>query len=201
MIEALGGPIKSESYMSQYIKLLSDISFMTGIIGYSEYCERCKVADWLIDTDDRDADPRISNPEGKPANPESDYSNENANKDEVDGTSKSESNEPPWFELLMMNQWMFTIGDRDCYPSVPHGHYKSKTREWPKLNPYTGRVFSDMHKEETGKRLDKKDMKMLWNDSKFIEHCRGQVLWYRNFAPKYGFPRARHGKLVFPRWR
>ena len=187
--------------MSQYIKLLSDISFATGLIGYPEYLERCEVADWLDDPCSL-ADPRISNTDSEEAIQEEDH--RDGNDESVDGKSgagKSGDEKSPWLELLMMNQWMFTIGDADCYPSVPHGHFKSKTREWPKLNPYIGRVFSDAHKEDTSKRLNKKDLKKLWNDQKFIEHCREQVLWYSDFAPKYGFPRAKRGKLVFPKWR
>ena len=187
--------------MSLYIKLLSDMSFMAGIIGYSEYCERYEIADWLMESADRVPDPRISNLECEAPNQESDHQEENVERGELGVSSKSGQNEPPWLELLMMNQWMFTIGDVDCYPSVPHGHYKSKTRVWPKLNPYTGRVFSDIHKEDIGKRLTKKEMNRLWNDPRFVEHCREQVLWYSDFSPSYGFPGARRGKLVFPRWR
>ena len=174
---------------------------MVGLIGYSEYRERYEIADWLADSDDRVPDPRMSNTQSKVDNPELDFSEESSDRGDGDGNSKSRDGEPPWFELLMMNEWMFTIGDVDCYPSVPHGHNKSKTKQWPKLNPYTGRVFSDMHKEDTGKRLSKKDMKNIWNDSKFVEHCREQVLWYSDFATSYDFPRARRGKLIFPRWR
>lgn len=43
-------------------------------------------------------------------------------------------------------------------------------------------------------------MKVLWNDEDFVEHCRKQVLWYSDFAPKYAFPRARFEKLRFPKW-
>ncbi len=187
--------------MSQYIKLLSDISFATGLIGYPEYFERCEVADWLDDPCNL-TDPRISNTDREEAIQEEHHRDESD--DEVDwqsGVGKSGDIEPTRLAFLMMNQWMFTIGDVDCYPSVPHGHFKSKTREWPKLNPYTGRVFSDVHKEDTSKRLNKKDLKKCWNDPKFIGHCREQVLWYSDFAPMYGFPRARRGKRVFPKYR
>jgi hypothetical protein len=187
--------------MSQYIKLLTDMSFMAGIIGHPEYHERHEVADWLMDSENHLVDPRISSSEDEDDYSESNYHHESDNSDKGHGTSKTLSDEPEWLELLMMNQWMFTIGDVDCYPSVPHGHYKSKAREWPKLNPYTGRVFSDLHDEDRQKRLSKIEMKELWSDSKFVDHCREQVLWYSDFAPSYGFPRARRGKIFFPKWR
>ncbi|EOW2077712.1 hypothetical protein ACNZ70_002037 [Vibrio mimicus] len=187
--------------MLQYIRLLSDISLMAGLIGYFEYIERHEIADWLEDPSGRIPDPRVTN--NKNHEPLSEGSSEENRSDDGQSRATDEhwADDPPWLELLMINQWMFTIGDVDCYPSVPHGHYKSKTREWPKLNPYTGRVFSDVHKEDTGKRLSKKDMIKLWNDSNFIEHCREQILWYSGFAPSYSFPKARRGKLAFPRWR
>lgn len=187
--------------MSLHMKLLSDISFMAGIIGYAEYCERYEIADWLMDSVDRVPDPRISDLESEAPDQGSDEQEERVEPGGLGGSSTSGNDEPPWLELLVMNRWMFTIGDVDCYPSVPHGHYKSKTKVWPKLNPYTGLVFSDVHKEDIGKRLSKKEMKKLWNKSSFVEHCREQVLWYSGFAPSYGFPGARRGKFVFPRWR
>jgi len=187
--------------MSQYIRLLSDMSLMAGLIGYFEYTERQEIADWLEDPSGRIPDPRVTGHEHH--EPLSEDSSEENRDDEGQSstTGKHRADVPPWLELLMMNQWMFTLGDADCYPSVPHGHFKSKTREWPKLNPYTGRVFSDVHREDVSKRLSKKDMIKIWNDSKFIEHCREQIHWYSDFAPSYGFPNARRGMLAFPRWR
>ncbi|MCP3669455.1 MAG: hypothetical protein GY814_03260 [Gammaproteobacteria bacterium] len=188
--------------MSQYIKLLSDISFMTGLIGYPEYIERCEVADWLEDSGNHISDPRISNEDNEESHSEDDYRDDSHEIEERPSKSSNPGNDDsPWLELLMMNQWMFTIGDEDCYPSVPHGHFQKKTRKWPKLNPYTGRVFTDVHKENAGMRLKKRDMRELWSDPDFIGHCRKQVLWYSDFAPSYGFPRARRGKLIFPKWR
>lgn len=186
--------------MSQYIRLLSDISLMAGLIGCFEYIERHQIADWLEDPGYRIPDPRATSHENHGSLSEGSYEEHGSEKVKLNATGEPGTDVPPWLELLMMNQWMFTIGDADCYPSVPHGHYKSKVREWPKLNPYTGRVFFDIHKEDSSKRLNKNDMITLWNDSRFIEHCRKQVHWYSNFAPGYEFPNARRGKLVFPTW-
>lgn len=187
--------------MPQYIRLLSDMSLMAGLIGHFEYIERHEIADWLEDSSGRVPDPRLTSEENRdPLSEES--TEENCSDERRPGASyERRTDDSPRLEELMLNQWMFTLGDPDCYPSVPHGHYKSKTRKWPKLNPYTGRVFSDVHKENISKRLRKKEMIEIWNDSKFIEHCRVQVLWYSDFAPNYGFPNAKRGKLVFPRWR
>lgn len=187
--------------MSQYIRLLSDMSLMAGLIGHFEYIERCEIADWLEDSNDRVSDPRGADD----INSEQ-FSEENSAQNSSDKISSSaidecNTDDSPWLELLMLNKWMFTLGDADCYPSVPHGHFQNKTSAWPKLNPYTGRVFSDVHKEDVNKRLGKKDMITLWNDSKFIEHCREQVHWYSGFAPSYEFPNARRGRLTFPKWR
>jgi len=187
--------------MSQYLRLLSDMSLMAGLIGLFEYIERQKIADWLEDSNDRVFDPRTTSDENHEPLKEGCFGENFSNERQSNTTGKHSPDVPPWQELLMMNQWMFTIGDVDCYPSVPHGHFKNKTRKWPKLNPYTGRVFSDVHKEDVSKRLSKNDMVKLWNDLKFIDHCREQVLWYSDFAPSYGFPDARRGKLAFPRWR
>lgn len=187
--------------MSQYIRLLSDMSFMAGLIGYFEYIERHEIADWLEDSSGRIPDPRVKRHENDEPLSDESFEEHRCDKAEASATGEPRTDVPPWLELLMMKQWMFTIGDADCYPSVPHGHYMSKTREWPKLNPYTGRVFSDVHKEDASKRLSKKNMVKLWNDSRFIEHCREQVLWYSDFAPRFGFPNAKRGKLTFPRWR
>lgn len=186
--------------MSQYIKLLSDISFMAGVIGFFEYYERYEIADWLEDSTDQLPDPRGAINDGEVFSQIKEFSDE-SNADAPGNRVAGADNEPPeWLELLMLNQWMFTIGDRDCYPSVPHGHFKAKTNEWPKLNPYTGRVFVAGHKEDSAKRLNKKEMIDLWNNTKFVERCREQVLWYSDFAPAYQFPRARRGKLIFPKW-
>tara|TARA_R110001583_G_C5648135_1_gene408451 strand:+ start:2473 stop:3006 length:534 start_codon:yes stop_codon:yes gene_type:complete len=177
------------------------MSLMAGLIGHFEYIERHEIADWLEDPGVRTSDPRVTS-HNKHEPPLKDSPEENRSDEGQSSTTGGQRTDvSPRLELLMMNQWMFTLGDADCYPSVPHGHYKSKTREWPKLNPYTGRVFSDVHKEDVSKRLSKKEMIKLWNDSTFIEHCRAQVLWYSDFASSYGFPNARRGKLAFPRWR
>lgn len=187
--------------MSQYLRLLTDLNFMTGLIGRFEYHERLEIADWMEDFSGCKPDPRVQR---KGVAETAIEQSDNKGQDQrgvLGSTCELGANDPDWLELLMLNQWMFTIGDADCYPSVPHGHYKSKTKKWPKLNPYTGRVFSDTHREDSSMRLSKQEMIKLWSDSKFLEHCREQVIWYNNFAPEYGFPNARRGMLAFPRWR
>jgi hypothetical protein len=190
--------------MHHYIILLSDRSYQNGLIGMAEYEERLAVADWLSPSNKVGQDPRARS--GDVSNSCEDGELKAIHDGEVGNTTSSGSGEvlgesDRWPRFLFQNKWMFTVGDRDCYPSVPHGHLRSKTNQWPKLNPYTGRVFAYIHQEDPGARLTKAQMKLLWNDSAFVELCIKQVNWYDNFEPEYGFPRARRGKLQFPRWR
>jgi len=190
--------------MHHYIILLSDLSYQLGLIGIAEYKERREVAHWLSVDGQEQPDPRHGRHEELERPHEFDEARENEGTPSQgsSGSANSTEEDPTdrWQRFLAFNKWMFTVGDRDCYPSVPHGHLHRKTNEWPKLNPYTGRVFSAVHAEDVACRLTKTEMKTLWNDSGFIEHCHKQVLWYSDFAPAYRFPNARFGKLRFPRW-
>jgi hypothetical protein len=190
--------------MYQYIILLSDLSYELGLIGLVEYEERRAIADWLSSSGNS-SDPRIRKDEEDICAEEKDtevpLSTPAAGASSGATSSSGDEDPDDWARLLAFNKWVFTPGDADCYPAVPHGHLYKKTNEWPKLNPYTGRVFSDMHVEDVSFRLTRSEMKLLWNDPDFVDHCRKQVLWYSEFAPRYSFPRARYGKLHFPRWR
>jgi hypothetical protein len=186
--------------MYQNIRLLSDLSYAIGLIGLSEYIERSEIIDWLEDDANHLQDPRIRREDKFDG-----YERESQiNGNDLQGKDSSLNRVPSSnnkLEFLLLNKWMFTIGDRDCYPSVPHGHLYKKTNEWPKLNPYTGRAFLGMHNAQHSLTLSKLEMKMTWNNLDFVEHCRKQVLWYSNFAVGYDFPSARFGKLVFPKWK
>lgn len=186
--------------MHTHLILLADLSYQIGLIGLAEYAERMNIAHWLSPDAESSPDPRFNSerqdkevasiealpPDQEGATP-------------VDGVAHTRPRKP-FLEFLALNKWMFTKGDRDCYPSVPHGHLRSKTREWPKLNPYTGCVFQQVHLEDPNSRLTRAEMLQIWSDDKFIEHCRQQVLWYSDFSPNYAFPNARRGRLVFPTW-
>ncbi len=190
--------------MHHYIVLLSDLSYQLGLIGIAEYQERREIAYWLSMDVEGKIDPRSGRHEESERPRENDEIRENhgALYTGDSGSTIATDDDPShrWPQFLAFNKWMFTIGDRDCYPSVPHGHLHRKTNEWPKLNPYTGRVFVNVHDEDASCRLTKAEMKALWNGEDFVEHCRKQVLWYNDFAPDYEFPRARFGKLRFPSW-
>jgi hypothetical protein len=177
-----------------FLKLLSDISYHSGLIGLPEYIERCVIADWLAEESHeyRDPRPELENYEG---------SDEAPSKEDLSTSNKEDDNNDGYLELKRLNTWVFTIGDRDCYPSVPHGHYQKKTTPCPKLNPYTGRVHKKNQAEVANMRLSKAEMITLWSDEEFREHCREQIMWYTRFAPRYEFPNARFGRDVLPKWK
>jgi hypothetical protein len=190
--------------MHHYIVLLSDLSYQLGLIGIAEYEERRELAFWLSTNGEGKPDPRSGRHEEseRPRENDEGHESDGAKGQGGSGSANATDDDPSdrWPKFLAFQKWMFTVGDRDCYPSVPHGHLHRKTNEWPKLNPYTGRVFADAHAEDASCRLTKTEMKVLWNSEGFVEHCRKQVLWYSDFAPDYAFPRARFGKFRFPKW-
>lgn len=193
------------------IMTLSELSYQLGIIGLIEYQERIEIYRWLKDNSNSVADPRNASGEYYASSEEE----REDHRDEWDGSSRMKDSqlshtgargaqtiedEDDSIHFLAFNKWLFTVGDTDCFPSVPHAHYQRKTNPWPKLNPYTGVVYSSMKAEDVSSRLTKKEMKSLWNDSKFIEECRKQIIWYSAFAPHYSFPNARFGRHILPRW-
>jgi hypothetical protein len=190
--------------MSTAILLLSDLSYSLGLIGLSEMSERVDVAEWLANIDNILPDPRgIVEDREVSRNADRRNRDQTSRSDEENDESKSggkKGDDPEWMRLIVLNKWHFTLGDADCVPSVPHGHENSKTQSWPKLNPYTGRVFTDVQQEDVSKRLDRHEMQTLWRDESFVERCRRQVIWYANSFPAYAFANARRGRLHFPRW-
>ena len=189
--------------MNSNIILLTDLSYEIGLIGVAEYEERMEIAAWLSDLNEEMRDPRLGNDEEDAPRQRAERVEENGTGGgpRLRGAQEEGDDGSPYMQLLALKTWMFTVGDVDCYPSVPHGHFQRKTNEWPKLNPYIGRVFSAMHTEDINARLTRAEMKALWNDERFVEHCRQQVLWYSDFSPRYPFSSARRGKFHFPRWR
>jgi hypothetical protein len=170
-----------------------------GLIGVDEYIERCQVAFWLNDKDGDLLDPRnIAVSEGRREGREhspADDASEPSPKGGDQGPIESDSGE---LEFLFQG-WIFTKSDPDPYPSTPHGHWRDPNSKWPKLNPYTGRVFKAKHQEDVSARLGKKEMKKLWNDNKFRDFCRSYILWYEEAFPLHRFAVAR--PLRFPDWR
>ncbi len=158
---------------------LAKISYDIGFINIFEYHERVKIARWLSDeiSDPRDCiecDEQTI-PKERCEEKRSCSREEHANIH----TSNDDSNP---LELVMLG-WVFTKSDPDPYPSVPHGHERSQNKAWPKLNPYTGIVFSNKDKKQ--RKLGKKDMKKIWNDKRFRNFCCAVVRHYVSEYPHY----------------
>jgi len=168
---------------------LAHISFDIGFIGIDEYDERIRVADWVFSDDD--IDPR--QPSEEEENTTCKGFSENLSPSEKPSESPLTS-----MEFIALNIWFFTGSDPDCYPSIPHGHYRCENRHWPKLNPYTGRVFSAKHKEDSQLRLKKKEMQQLWSDQEFRHFCRKHIMWYMQEHSHYRFSMLH--PLRLPKW-
>jgi len=173
--------------------ILAELSFELGLIDVNEHEERCRVARWIAEDESATGDTR--DPREPPA-PEAEQSQTADEPAKIKGSGKVD--EPEWLELLVLGRWLFTKSDPDSYPSTPHGHLHSATREWPKLNPYSGRVFKAKQQEDTTLRLSKREMQHLWRDHAFRDFCRSYILLYVEAHPHHVF-RVRNS-LLFPRW-
>ena len=182
--------------MESTLIILAEFHYEFGFIGYDEFRERIDVAMWLSDEGDRN-DPRLDSEE-EPA-PNDKENGEDQSESVISrpssGRNSSDGDEE---EFLCLGVWVFTKADRDSYPSIPHGHYRSQNRAWPKLNPYTGRVFSSKHQEDKAQRLSKKEMRKVWHDESFKSFCREMIVWYQEQFPYYEFSVRR--PLRMPRW-
>lgn len=168
------------------------------LIGTDEFEERIKVADWLRRSA-RGGDPRDPAIEHEfddradevvlPSTCSS-RARDSSRDDTVEDDYEDDHIELVWFG------WVFTRQDADPYPSTPHGHDQSPNRSWPKLNPYTGRVFAHKHQEDVKRRLTKKKLITLWSNLEFREFCRSHVLWYMEAHPHHAFSVRR--PLRFP---
>ena len=187
--------------MKDFLINLAQFHHELGMISYDEFRERVQVAFWLLDDVEKSSDPR----EGSAVDAESEEE-KHEDVDERgsitskinDGKGSSGNNDENWIEFLCLGIWIFTKSDPDSYPSVPHGHYRDQNSKWPKLNPYTGRVFKAKHQEDTSCRLSKKQMRTIWQDEKFKSFCRDMVVWYQEQYPYYEFPVR--WPLRMPRW-
>lgn len=193
----------SNSNMWRQIDRLNHLSYLLRIIGLAELQERMEVLAWLSDETGSISDPRgneTATDWEEFDRREDDDPHQSAAEEIHTSISHAHLDKPRWMEFLLLKKWHFTLGDVDCVPSVPHGHENAKTQAWPKMNPYTGRVFRSIHQEDISQRLNRTEMRKIWRNKDFIEHCLKQIQWYEDTYPRYSFSAARRGRRLFPRW-
>jgi hypothetical protein len=170
---------------SRTLIVLAELHFEVGLIGIDEFTERLEIARWL--GDDSLADPR-----GMSESDNDDADSAREVRDADGGGPLTSTRESPLddddltVEFVWLS-WVFTRQDPDPYPSTPHGHLYDPNREWPKLNPYTGRVFKGKHQEDKKMRLTKKKLIELWRNGRFRDFCRSHVVWYREAHRHHAF--------------
>jgi len=187
--------------MRNFLINMAKFHHQLGMISHDELWERVEVALWLSDDAEASYDPRKSLGDG--VDPEEESHEDVGESDSMitkisDGNGGSSKNNENWIEFLCLGVWVFTKSDPDSYPSIPHGHHEDKNKKWPKLNPYTGRVFKAKHQEDMSKKLSKKQMKVIWQDEKFKSFCREMVVWYQEQYPHFEFSALR--PLRMPQW-
>lgn len=181
---------------------LSRWEFEFGIIGIAELEERELVFQWIFHQSDgvTNSDPRaLAQTEERTTREESSRNASTGGQSASGGAVDADDLVLEFIPQGLKNIWVFTKDDADSYPSVPHGHLDSKTRSWPKLNPYTGRAFAAKDVEHQAYRLTQKEMFNLWNDRKFRKHALETIAWYQSQFPYYQFDVPNPRRL--PRWR
>ena len=176
--------------ISDTLIFLAELSWELGLIGVDELDERIEIGLWLSNETHEKQDPRLTDEKNDFEKSEKkDYDSDLISDEGIFGSSaKGKLDEDDTLSYIAWKTWYFTGSDPDNYPSVPHGHYQNENNKWPKLNPYTGRVFSKKYQEVTSMRLTKIDMKKLWSDVNFRNFCRAHILWYMQNHSHYTFP-------------
>lgn len=81
--------------------------------------------------------------------------------------------------------WIFTIGDSDDKPSVPHGHAKDVGY---RLDVWNGNIYpAGKERKNIIGRLKKKELHRLHTDQGFIDFAKKQIEWYRETYPHINF--------------
>lgn len=88
-------------------------------------------------------------------------------------------------EKLQNCIWIFTIGDADDNPSVPHAHAKERGY---RLDAWTGDIYpAGTERDKAIGKLTSRELKKLHSDSKFINFAKKQIEWYRSEYPHISF--------------
>jgi hypothetical protein len=173
---------------------LARVHYKWRLIGVDELQERCKVAEWLSTDWSHTPDPRRSELQDKRPH----IAGRDRPAQAADEPQPGSEHNPPKSLHFVFMDWHFTLSDPDPYPATPYGRHLSHDRRWPRLNPYTGRVFSRKHQEDVHLRLSREEMRLLWRSERFRNFCKNHTSNYRIGQPSYDFPMP--DPLKFPTW-
>lgn len=88
-------------------------------------------------------------------------------------------------EQLQNCIWIFTIGDADDKPSVPHAHAKDVGY---RLDAWTGDIYpAGNERKQTIGKLKRKELKKLHSDTDFLTFAKKQIEWYKSANPHISF--------------
>lgn len=81
--------------------------------------------------------------------------------------------------------WIFTLGDADDKPSVPHAHAQEYGY---RLDAWTGYIFpAGKERDRRLGRLKPKELRQLHSDKGFLDFANKQINWYRETYPHICF--------------
>lgn len=179
--------------MKNTLLTLAEIHYDLGLIGHNEYCERTDIALWVSSHYD------MKDPRELP----SDYTPPSQESTTLQGKSRLVINPPSIYDrsdsdlqkLLYLDHWVFKKNEPDSYPAVPFAYHSDPKNLWPKLDPYTGRVYNAKYNENISMRLSKKDLQKLWSDDGFKSFCREITIWHQEQYSSHTFPVRNHLRM------
>lgn len=87
--------------------------------------------------------------------------------------------------VLKGGLWVFTLGDPDDKPSVPHAHAEELGY---RLDAWTGNIYpAGSEREKTIGHLSRKELHKLHSDYKFLKFAKNHIDWYKATYPHINF--------------
>lgn len=88
-------------------------------------------------------------------------------------------------EKLFNCRWIFTLGDPDDHPSVPHAHDQENGY---RLNAWTGEIYpAGKDRKSVIGTLSEREIRKLHTDPNFLKFAQKQIAWYQKKFPYITF--------------
>jgi hypothetical protein len=150
--------------MASYVDLTL-VSFYSGLIPTEIFIDRLR---YLVDGEPEQLETGESRDFSGAGQEVSDEQDKQRDANSLGGTPSSTPLEFKLSSQSDLHDWVFTSGDPDPLPSVPHGHWQTQNSQ-RKVDAYRGHITQ---KGKSDGRLTRNEVAEFWNDDEFREYAR-----------------------------